>query len=144
MLQLISNSDEEYYAHLYKLIDSIANINPNYNWLITDFEAYPQTKRYQTLILKNKYLILSTEKLIEMLKQDNFQWIWGIFSAIPNRFSEKEILDYVLPSLEGKNQSFIKHPLAELEIGVVDSSSLYIISNNEYIEVFKRLYPKAE
>lgn len=144
MLRLSSNSDEEYYAYLYKLIYAIANINPNYNWLITDFEAYPQIKCYQTLIMKKKYLIMSTKKLVKMLKQDNFQWIWGIFSAIPNRYSEKEILDYALPHIEENDQLVMKHPLAEIEIGIVDSSSLYIISNNEYIEVFKTLYPKAE
>ena len=144
MQKIISNHDENYYTYLYQLIYSIAHINHHYQWLITDFEAYPQMKIYQNLLMQNEYLILSTEQFLEMLKRDNFQWIWGIFSAIPSQYSEEEILNYPLPNIKENKKTTIQHPLAEIEIGAIDSSSLYIISDDTYIEIFKKLYPCAQ
>lgn len=142
MKKLISNNDEQYYAYLYKLINAIATISPNYNWLITNFEAYPQKKNYQKLLTKHNYLILSTEKFLEMLKNDDFQWIWGTFSAIPSKYSDNKILDN-LSTITSNDNVEIQHQLAEIEIGVVDSSSIYIISSNKYIEIFREVYPNA-
>ena len=57
-----------------------------------------------------------------MLEKIDFQWIWGVFSAIPKQYSEEEMLGYELPYADGnsdiyKDDSFIiQHPLADIEI----------------------------
>lgn len=67
----------------------------------------------------------------------------GVFSAIPSQYSEEEILKYPLPNIKENKETTIQHPLAEIEIGANDSSSLYIISDDTYIEIFKKLYPSS-
>ena len=87
-----------------------------------------------------------------MLEDDDFQWIWAVFSAIPSSYQKEEILKFGLPYVEtienGKYNPHIdepkrQHPYAELELYAVDSSYMFMISDNEeLIAKFKKSYPK--
>ena len=46
----------------------------------------------EDFIYKEEYLLISTHDLLKILEEDNFQWIWGVFSAIPSKYSKEEIL----------------------------------------------------
>lgn len=94
---------------------------------------------------------MSTDKLIDSLNEENFQWIWAVFSAIPDNISDEEILSYRLPNARDNNQlyedgvSIIQHPLAEIEIVVEDSSSIFIVTDKkEVLETFKKIYPNSQ
>ena len=94
MKRYISSNKEEYYTDLLKIIDSIGIDNLNYNWLITDIEVSEIKNKNFKELFDNKYVLLKTIDLVKILKSENFQWIWGVFSLIPLKYSDEEILRY--------------------------------------------------
>ena len=147
MKRLVSKNDEKYYTFMLKVINSIGGRNLDYNWLITDIEAYPTIKEANEII-KNEYIIISNDDLLDLLEKDDFQWTWGIFSAIPKNIDTKEILQYNLPykesiSLTDVNPT-IQHPLAEIEIDCMDSSYFQItVKDDKYLKEFKKAFPNS-
>ena len=79
----MSVKEENGYTMMLKVINSIGGRSLNYNWLITDIEAYPQDNgELDKLVSENDYLFLSTDELITMLEKNDFQWIWATFRII--------------------------------------------------------------
>ena len=85
-----------------------------------------------------------------MLEEDDFQWVWAVFSAIPLHYKKEDILKFDLPYIQELKDDYnpyedepkIQHPYAEFEIYAVDSSYMFLISDNEeLIERFKKSYP---
>lgn len=152
MKRYISEKEEKYYTHMLKVLNSIGGRNLGYNWLITDIEAYPQDDgELDKLIRENDYLFLSNDELISMLEKNDFQWIWGVFSAIPNKYTKEEALKYELPFADGNYDIYkedlfvIQHPLADIEIVAFDSSCVQIVAKDEEIaNKFKDLYKNVK
>lgn len=152
MKRYISEKEEKYYTHMLKVLNAIGGRNLDYNWLITDIEAYPQDDgELDKLIRENDYLFLSTDELITMLEKEDFQWIWGVFSAIPKKYTKEEVLKCELPFADGNYDIYkedifvIQHPLADIEIVVFDSSCVQIVAKDEEIaNKFKDLYKNAK
>jgi hypothetical protein len=142
----------EIYTRLKQVLIDLDLKNKDYLWLISDIEAYPRKKEYEELLENNSYLLLTTKELIDMLEADDFQWVWAVFSAIPSCFQKEDILKFDLPYVEnfekGKYNPHIgepklQHPYAEFELYAVDSSYMFMISDNEeLISKFKKSYPK--
>ncbi|WP_167959048.1 hypothetical protein [Anaerosporobacter faecicola] len=74
-----------------------------------------------------------------MLSECDFQWIWAVFSAIPEKISNEEVLKYSLPYAAENEEIYkddvaiIQHPLADFEIVAEDSSSVFIVSKDKQI-----------
>lgn len=137
LLKGIVISKEKYFTFLKKLFASINQMQKNYNWLITGHECYPQNKMYAELLSK-KYCWITGDELTEMHENEDFQWIWGVFSAFPKDISKEDVLKYELPKSDGykelwQNPVSIQHPLAEIEIIAWDSSMTVVISRNDDI-----------
>lgn len=151
MERVISTKEFKYYTMLKKILFDLDLVSKEFWWLISDIEAYPETKMYQDFIYKKDYVLIKTSDLLKMLEVEDFQWVWAIFSAIPGKYTEKEILTYDLPHLEiineGEYNPYIdtprlQHPLAEFELYAVDSSSMFLISDDEeLLSRFKKAYP---
>ena len=147
----VNRKGEKYYTYLKKLFDAINNKQLEYNWLITDCTCYPENHKTDAMLRKD-YCWLTGEELTDLVTQEDFQWIWAVFSVIPIKHTEEEILNYDLPQLqlidEGEYNPFIdeprlQHPLAEFELYAEDSSSMFLISNDEeLLSKFKKAYPK--
>ena len=152
MKRYISVKEEKYYTYMLKVLNAIGGRNLEYNWLITDIEAYPQDNgQLDKLISENDYLFLSTDELIAMLEKNDFQWIWAVFSAIPNKYTKEEVLKYELPFADGNYDIYkedifvIQHPLADIEIVAEDSSSVFIVAKDDEIaEKFKEAYKNVK
>lgn len=152
MKRYISAYDRKYYTHMLEIILAIGGNNLNYKWLISDIEAYPQDNgQYDNLIENNSYLILSNNDLIKMLSECDFQWIWAVFSAIPEDISDDDILKYKLPYANENGEIYkddvaiIQHPLADIEIVAEDSSSVFIVAkDNNIADRFKALFSMAK
>lgn len=152
MKRIYSEKDFKGYTCMSRVLSDLKLDNKDYWWLISDIEACPRKKEYQDLIGDNYYLLLSTSELVNMLKDDDFQWIWAIFSAIPSTYEKEDILKFNLPYLryfdEGQYNPYvdepkIQHPYAELEIYAADSSYMFMITeNDELISKFKKCYPR--
>ena len=154
MRRLYSVKDFSYYTLLKQVLYDLELTNKQYNWLISDIEAYPRKSEYQKLIDNNEYLWLSTRELVEMLEEDDFQWVWAVFSAIPAKYSEKDILNFELPNISDFNAGMynplidkpkLNHPYSECEIYAVDSSYLFMVTDNEQLlSRFQEKYPFYE
>lgn len=97
------------------------------------------------------YVFISNSDLLDILEKKDFQWIWGVFSAIPFNYSIEDILKYELPYAEDNrdiyldNNFVIQHPLADIEVVAFDSSGMHIVSKDKDIcDKFKILYPDAK
>ena len=151
MKRYVSVNDREFYTYMLEIILAIGGNDLRYKWLITDVTAYPQDDgQYDSLMKNNDYLILSNSDFLKMLSNCDFQWIWAVFSAIPEDISNDIILKYDLPYADGNGDIFkddvavIQHPLADIEIVAEDSSSVLIVSKDHQIaEKFKDLFPMA-
>ena len=142
----------KYYTFLKQILLDLDLVDKDYLWLISDIEAYPRKREYQQLLTNNIYLLLNTKELLDMLEDDDFQWIWAVFSAIPSSYQKEEILKLDLPYVEnlekGKynphiDEPKLQHPYAEFELYAVDSSYMFMVSDNEeLISKFKKSYPK--
>lgn len=79
MKRLVLVKDEKGYTLMLKVINSIGGRNLNYNWLITDIEAYPQKSNYEIdenlyKLLKDKnYVFISNNDLLDILEKNDFQ-----------------------------------------------------------------------
>ncbi len=136
---------------MFEIITALGGKDLEYKWLVSSIEAYPNKRgKYTDLIENSEYIILPNADLMEMLSEDDFQWVWAVFSAIPANTSNEEILKYELPSVENdeiyrSDAAIIQHPLAEIEIVANDSSSVFIVSKNRQMaEKFKTLFPKSK
>lgn len=148
---LFSNKDCDGYTLMKQVLINLGLDKSDYNWLITDIEAYPNCNKYEKLITDSEFLFLSTNELMNMLEEDDFQWIWAIFSAIPSKYNRDEVLKYNLPDFSFayvSNNSIspvLQHPLAEIELDAFDSSGLFLITELEdVLECFKTNYPLAK
>lgn len=151
MERVISKKDFEYYTMLKKIIFDLELVDKEYWWLISNIEAYPEKEKYQKSIYNEDYLLIKTSDLMKMLEEDDFQWVWAVFSVIPLTYTNEEILKYQLPHFlcieEGEYNPYtdspkLQHPLAEFEIYAEDSSSMFLISDNEeLLSRFKKSYP---
>ena len=157
MKRCVSICDEKGYTMMLKVINSIGGKTLNHNWLITDIEAYPQKgvgeidDELYSYLNEKDYVFISNSDLLDMLEENDFQWVWGVFSAIPNIYSLDDVLKYELPYAEDNrdiyldNNFIIQHPLAEIEIVAFDSSGMHIVAKDDYIcERFKKVFNKSK
>ena len=141
MKRYIFKNNNDYNGFMREVLDSLGGKGLDYNWLITDIETY---------FLDNEYLFLSTKELLDLIEKNNDpQWIWGVFSAIPKKYSKEEVLKYDYPYANGHKalwkKAIIQHPLADIEIISFDSSFLTIVSkNNEYIDMLRKSFTLSE
>lgn len=145
----IIRKGEKQYTYLKKLFDSIGNIQLNYKWLISYPECYPRDREIEKL-LEGSFCILSGKELTCMVEKEDFQWIWGTFSAFDPSTSNEEILKHKLPENDmypgfWVNPLTMQHPLSKMEIVAFDSSCTLILSRDFVLpKSFKDRYPKAE
>lgn len=149
MKGVVINKGERYFTHLGSIFNSIENIQKDYNWLITGHECYPQNAEYVEKLSK-EWCWLTGEELTEMIEDENFQWIWGVFSAFPKDVTKDMILEYKLPKADGNNKIWknpisIQHPLSVMEIIAWDSLMTIFISRcNDIVEKLIVSNPLAE
>ena len=153
MEKWISNKHYRFYTMLKRVIYDLELENKAYWWLISDIEAFPGKAEYQDLIDQDDYVLMTTADLLKMLEEDDFQWVWAVFSVIPIDYTEEEILAYDLPKLrdieEGEYDPYrdaprLQHPLAEFELYAVDSSEMFLITEDaDLLERFKRVCSAA-
>ena len=137
MKGIILNKGEEYYTQLKLFFKAIDNIQENYNWLITDYECYPENEKYAKIFNGNPVWI-SGKELTKMMINEDFQWIWGVLSGFEKNISKDEVFRHASPIANGyegfwSNSISIQHLLADLEIVAWDSSLTLFISKEDKI-----------
>jgi hypothetical protein len=102
-------------------------------------------------MFNDKYHFFTIGELKSILRDEDFQWIWGTLSIFEPKYTKEDILKYKLPSIgmDGNNDLFLEypilqHPLSFIEIVPFDSSYVIFTTKvHKYLEVFKKLFPKA-
>ncbi len=141
MKRYIFKNNGNFNGFMKEVLDSLGGKELDYNWLVTDIETY---------FLNEDYLFLSTVELLNLIEKNNDpQWIWGVFSAIPKKYSKEEVLKYDFPYANGHKalwkKTIIQHPLADIEIISFDSSFLTIVSKNDkYIDMLRKNFSSLE
>lgn len=145
----ILEKGEAYYTDLSKVFRAIGDAQLEYNWLITDCVCYPQSPETDAL-LSSEFCWLSGNRLTDIIRQENFQWIWGVLSGFEKDIPLDSIRQHPFPYADGyegfwKNPLSIQHPLAAVEIVPWDSSLTLILSKRqEMIRSFQMYFPLSE
>ncbi len=142
----ILNKGESGYTIMSRIFNAINQVQKNYNWLITDVNAYPNDPIFEKLV-NEEYIWMTGDELTKMVEKEDFQWIWAVFSGFSPDVNKEAILKYELPYVQDnyeiwKNQPQIQHPLANTEILACDSSYVTIVSKhdrivNEFMDSFR-------
>ena len=132
---IIDRRNHKYYTHMSYVFQAINNAQTEYNWLITDCECYPTNKKIESL-LNQKYCWLSGDELSTMIKQEDFQWIWGCLCGFTKDIPLEKVLSHPLPSAQDYNGYYqnplsLQHPLSSIEIIPCDSSWILVVSENK-------------
>ncbi len=131
MESYIYKDKNDFNTNMYKLMQEFKIKDLNYKWLITDIETNEDE------LFNKEYIIIKHQDLMKLLeKNKDIQWIWAVFSLISSKYSDDDILKYILPSITDSKDitNNIKHPLAEIEIDCIDSSYAKIIFKDEKIK----------
>ena len=153
MKRIMSKKDLPSYTLMKQVLVNLDLNNKDYIWLISDIEAYPSNNELEKEINEKGYLILSTKELMSILDEEDFQWIWAVFSAIPSKYTKEEILEKGLPYIQPNDPKYnpfedepkVQHPFAEFEICAWDSSGMFLVSDNEQLlNKFEKEYPLFE
>ena len=136
MKGIILEKGFKYYTDMRAILEPIREDFKKYNWLITDCECnhYPDTR----IPFNTKYIWISGKDFLEIIDKHDIQFIWAVFSAIPQSISLEKALQYELPFADGytgfwRNPISVQHPLADIEIVPWDSSLVLLISKDEDI-----------
>lgn len=150
MKRVWSSNDFDFYTYMLRILTDLELDNSDYLWLISDIDAYPGKKEYEELLLNREYILLTTSELINMIKKEDFQWVWAVFSAIPSHYHQEDILKFELPHIESfteeqynpyEDEPRLQHPYAELEILCSESGVALISNDDKLINRFRRCYP---
>jgi hypothetical protein len=149
MRSAILEKGKHSYTHMNKVFQVIGNEQLKYNWLITNFECYPQDEENAGLF-SEEYVWISGNRLTEIIQKEDFQFIWGVLSGFSKDVTLEEILKYDFP-LADENEGFskddvkIQHPLADIEIVAWDSSlTLFISKDDSLFNKFRKGFPLSE
>lgn len=148
----ILENGESGYTYLKKMFRTMDDFQRDYNWLITDCEAYPKDPNIATIFQQkyNSYALISGEELTDFVNKDDFQWIWAVLSGFEKSISKSDILKFELPYANGYKGFWaenitMQHPLSSIELVAWDSSCTLLISRHlSIIKKFRKIYPLSE
>ena len=146
--RLISTDERDYYTHMLEILEAL-NLPDNFLCLTTDVDHNLLNYDYAQ-IFNEEYHLFTVSELLRILREEDFQWNWGMLSIFEPKYAKEDILKYELPFVfDGNSDLFLEypvlqHPLSFVEIAAFDSS--YVIFTTKvhgYIDIFKKLFPKA-
>ena len=135
---------ERYYSYLGKVFAAIGNAQRNYNWLISYPDCFPATPEFGALLAR-EHCWLTGEELTEMIRQEDFQWVWGVLSGFAKDISWEKVMEYPVPDADSpgfwRYPLVLEHPLASLEIAAFDSSMTLLVSREKkHVDGFRTFF----
>ena len=130
----ILEKGKESYTKLKLFLPIIEEIASSYNWLLTDIDSDYSSKNLD----EKDYDFLSGEEFIKLIKEENYTYAWGVFSAIPRGINIGKVMETDLPYANGytgfwENSITIQNPLATIEMVLWDGELALIISRDEKV-----------
>ena len=147
----ILEKGEDHYTKFKKIFKVLKPTINDYNWLITDCEAYPNFSGHSTRIFQSgDHAWIGSHELMDIVNKDDFQWIWAVLSGFEKIYSHEEVLQYPHPYADGysgfwRPEVSIQHPLASIELVAWDCTAILLISNHDYVvEKFRNSFPLSQ
>ena len=105
-------------------------------WLVTGLECYDTCGWEGCEKWGQETLLLSNGDFLRDVEERDMQFVWGILSAIPAKYTREEIFAHPLPDFTDDNGRSLylrehllpQHPLAFLEIISEDSTSITVVA----------------
>lgn len=131
-----------------EIFNAIDNKQNDYNWLITDFDGYPDVSNYEaSMLFDQEYCWISGEEFTRIINDDDFLWAKAVISGFSKDTKKGDVLNSKLPNINGNENlcdTEIQHPLACIEIDCIDScKSIFKAKNKELVEQFANSTPKG-
>lgn len=133
----ILDKGEEGYTLLSMVFKAIENRQIHYNFLINNVDAYPE-KKYDFILGKNIWI--SGNYLTEIIKENDFQWIWGFLAAFPQNITKENAINSAICNIDdygflnaNLQPNSLEYSLADFIIFPFDSSGVIIKSKNKSI-----------
>jgi len=136
---------ESSYTHLGKVFRAIRDAQRSYNWLISYPDCTARTPEFGALLAREACW-MTGEELTEMVRREDFQWIWAVLSGFEKGIPREKVLAYPLPDPESPDlwniPLALQHPLASLAIAAQDSSQTLLLSGKkELVDAFRSFFP---
>jgi len=150
---ILLHQGENGYTYLKKIFQCMHDFQKDYNWLITDCEAYPENPKHAARLYQSRhggYTWMSGGELTRLIYEDDFQWIWAVLSGFAPTCSMEDVLKYPLPCIRNADRDWnkaygIQHPLASVELSAWDSSyTIFFSHNKSLIQRFQQSFPLGE
>ena len=133
-------------GYLREILRLLGAKNWDCQWLITGLECYAAWGWEGAEKWGQETLLLSNQVFLHDVEGRDMQFVWGLFSAIPSRYSREEIFSHPLPDFWEEDGRSVclrvpllpLHPLAFLEILSEDSSTITVSARSP--EVLQPLY----
>ena len=122
----------------------------NYHFLLAGIEAYPAAHAFQ--FVRQSPVWISGEELTRMIRQEDFQWVWGALLAFSTSCSKEQILSGVralyVPEASDQDSWHIRNRFLETgaEFMIYAEDSAYtelLLRNRKLLELFCRHEPGA-
>ena len=84
----VLEKDGQAHTLLGRVFDSLENRQRNYNFLLAGVEAYPGNPNFE--FVNQAPVWISGEELTRMIRQEDFQWVWGALLAFPPQISREQ------------------------------------------------------
>ena len=145
----ISEKEEDCITYMKKCFSAINDRQKDCNWLITDFDGYPQNSKIADEF-NREYSWISGEKLTKMIELEDFPWVWAVLSGFNKDIKLEDVLKYELPYANGnpdfwKKPISLQNPLASIEIVPWDGMFTLIFSTEKkVVDDFKKAFPLSE
>jgi len=146
---IIGKMKNKFFTNLGEALDVLGDEARKYNWLISNYDCniYPTEKIPMN---NDKFFVwFSGDELIDILREHEIQFIWGVATAYTKDIPLEEILKYPLPFADGnpafwEAETTMQNPLADIELVPWDSGFLLVFSKSkEFIEKFAKEYPDS-
>ena len=147
----VLETDGQYHNFLGRVFDALEDRQRNYNFLLAGIETYPTAPGFQ--FVNQAPVWISGEELTRMIRQEDFQWVWGALLAFPPSCSREEVLGSVralyVPEAPDQDSWHIRNRFletgAEFMIFAEDSTfTEFLTWDRELLDVFCRHEPQAK
>ena len=146
----VLEKDGQYHTFLGRVFDGLEDRQRDYHFLLAGVEAYPETPDFQ--FVNQAPVWIPGEELTRMIRQEDFQWVWGALLAFSTSCSKEQILSGVralyVPEASDQDSWHIRNRFLETgaEFMIYAEDSAYtelLLRNRKLLELFCRHEPGA-
>ena len=143
----ILQGGDRYYTDLKEILEPLRGSLKDYNFILSDFEVACQDRELEEYLNSRESIFLRGNELYELVRDNDIQWIWGVFTGVNKDLDEKYLsqeLPYSRSLNYWKKDVELEYPEGDFQIIAWDSTACLFISEEEKLsEDFIQAFPEA-